>query len=112
MDDHWRPIYTMCSVCQENLQYDVIIKFENLDTEERYNKNILFRLVNQCEINYIPLSPIPPSVLKWDILIFTFSSFFAPEVYILEAPFLHCWDFTLFVATASMFKTGMVTQVA
>ena len=67
MDDHWRPIYTMCSVCQENLQYDVIIKFENLDTEERYNKNILFRLVNQCEINYIPLSPIPPSVLKWDI---------------------------------------------
>jgi hypothetical protein len=34
MDDHWRPIYSLCSVCEENLQYDVIIKFENLSKEE------------------------------------------------------------------------------
>jgi hypothetical protein len=34
MDDHWRPIYSMCSVCEKNLQYDIIIKFENLEKEE------------------------------------------------------------------------------
>jgi len=34
MDDHWRPMVDLCSVC--GIRYDFLIKFENLAEEEEY----------------------------------------------------------------------------
>ena len=36
MDEHWMPMSEMCSVCSPEIEYDFIIKFENLAEEERY----------------------------------------------------------------------------
>lgn len=38
-DEHWAPAYHFCSVCMIN--YDVIVKFEQLETEERELKRYL-----------------------------------------------------------------------
>ena len=35
MDDHWRPISDLCSLCSKGLNYNVIIKYENMAAEER-----------------------------------------------------------------------------
>ena len=36
MDEHWMPISEMCSVCSPEISYDFVIKFENLEKEEKY----------------------------------------------------------------------------
>ena len=36
MDEHWRPIFEMCSPCSRIVEYDFIIKLENLDLEQKY----------------------------------------------------------------------------
>ena len=36
MDEHWKPVIDLCSVCAKKLQFDFIIKFENLAAEEKY----------------------------------------------------------------------------
>ena len=36
MDEHWKPVITLCSVCAEGMKFDFVIKFENLAEEERY----------------------------------------------------------------------------
>ena len=36
MDEHWKPVIDMCSVCAKGMQFDFIIKFENLAAEEKY----------------------------------------------------------------------------
>ena len=36
MDEHWKPIIDLCSACAHGMQFDFVIKFENLAEEERY----------------------------------------------------------------------------
>ena len=36
MDEHWMPISESCSVCSEDVKYDFVIKFEELEREESY----------------------------------------------------------------------------
>ena len=36
MDEHWKPILDLCSMCAEGMEFDFIIKFEFLSEEERY----------------------------------------------------------------------------
>ena len=36
MDEHWTPIYESCSVCSEDIKFDFILKFEDLEAEESY----------------------------------------------------------------------------
>ncbi len=36
MDEHWMPVSEMCSMCSPEIEYDFIIKFENLAEEEKY----------------------------------------------------------------------------
>ena len=36
MDEHWRPIFEMCAPCSRQVEYDFIIKLENLDLEQKY----------------------------------------------------------------------------
>ena len=36
MDEHWKPVITLCSACAEGMKFDFVIKFENLAEEERY----------------------------------------------------------------------------
>ena len=43
MDEHWMPIHELCSVCAVEMDYDFVVKFEQLAAEERY---LLNRLVH------------------------------------------------------------------
>ena len=43
MDEHWMPIHELCSVCAKEMDYDFVVKFEQLAEEERY---LLNRLVH------------------------------------------------------------------
>ena len=36
MDEHWVPISESCSVCSGDIKYDFVIKYEELEVEERY----------------------------------------------------------------------------
>ena len=55
MDEHWRPMFEMCALCSPQIEYDFIIKLENLDLEQKYfvekieiSKNIRDRLKIGC----------------------------------------------------------------
>ena len=41
MDEHWMPIHELCSVCAKEMDYDFVVKFEQLAAEERYLLNRL-----------------------------------------------------------------------
>ena len=47
MDEHWMPIHELCSVCAKEMDYDFVVKFEQLAAEERY---LLNRLVLTIEL--------------------------------------------------------------
>ena len=36
MDEHWRPIFEMCAPCSRQVEYNFIIKLENLALEQKY----------------------------------------------------------------------------
>ena len=36
MDEHWMPASDLCSLCSPSIKYDFVVKFENLDQEEKY----------------------------------------------------------------------------
>ncbi len=37
LDDHWRPVASLCSLCnREDFAYDFVLRFENLAEEEGY----------------------------------------------------------------------------
>ncbi len=36
-NEHWRPTNKLCSLCSKPVDFDIIIKFENLEQEERYS---------------------------------------------------------------------------
>ena len=55
MDEHWRPMFEMCALCSPQIEYDFIIKLENLDLEQKYfvekieiSKNIRDKLKIGC----------------------------------------------------------------
>ena len=48
MDEHWMPMSEMCSVCSPEIEYDFIIKFENLAEEERYFIQVTEPGILQC----------------------------------------------------------------
>ena len=39
MDEHWKPIYSLCSVCAVN--YDYVFKMEDLEREESFIKELI-----------------------------------------------------------------------
>ncbi|XP_023332202.1 carbohydrate sulfotransferase 14 [Eurytemora carolleeae] len=60
MDDHWMPISDLCSFCRKGLNYNVIIKYENMAAEERYllnRLNVEDLIIPQWENRY-PGQPI------------------------------------------------------
>ena len=49
MDEHWMPIHELCSVCAEEMDYDFVVKFEQLAAEERYLLNrLVLTSANYC----------------------------------------------------------------
>lgn len=36
MDEHWMPAHQLCSLCSQAIQYDFVIKYENLKMEQQY----------------------------------------------------------------------------
>ena len=40
-DEHWKPASLYCSVCSKSLEYNHILHFENIETEEAYLAKIL-----------------------------------------------------------------------